>query len=95
MQKNEVYSWRIRLQTRAELEAAARRKGVPLAAILDEIAGRWLEEQRTAARGEEEEQERVREAAALAFGRIRGGKARRSERARDLVRDRLRRRRAR
>jgi hypothetical protein len=95
MQKNEVYSWRIPRQTRAELEDAARRRGVPLAVVLDEIARRWLEEQRAASSDQDAEQARIRAAAERAFGTIQGGDARRSEKARDTLRGRLAGRRAR
>ena len=95
MPKNEVYAWRIPRETRAELEEAARRRRVPLAAVLDEIARRWLQEQREGSRDEEDEQARIRAAASRTFGAIRGGEPRRSERARDAIRSRLARRHAR
>lgn len=89
MPKNEVYAWRIPRETRAELEEAARRRRVPLAAVLDEIARRWLQEQREGSRDEEDEQARIRAAASRTLGAIRGGEPRRSERARDAIRSRL------
>ncbi len=89
MDKNEVYSWRIPRETRLQLEEAARRRGVPLAVVLDEIARQWLEEERAGTRDGEAEQARIRAAAMRAIGKVKGGDTRRAEQARQTIRKKL------
>ncbi len=90
MSKSDVYSWRISPETRAALELEARREGTTIAALLDRLAGDWLLRGRRPAPGAEEaEQARLHAAAATTFGTIAGGDARRAERARAAVRERL------
>jgi hypothetical protein len=40
--KTVVYRWRLSPKRKAELEAAARREGISLAALLNRITGDWL-----------------------------------------------------
>ncbi len=47
--KNQVYSWRISAQKKAELESEARREGTSLAQLLELITADWLQEQRSRA----------------------------------------------
>lgn len=86
--KTEVYSWRVSAETKAALDEEARRERSTVAAVLDRIAGEWLDERRRSAGGDDE-QARLHAAAACSFGKIAGGDPRRSERARDAIRRRL------
>lgn len=45
--KDQVYSWRISAQKKAELESEARREGTSLARLLEKITAEWLQEQRS------------------------------------------------
>lgn len=91
MAKTDVYSWRVRPSTKEGLEQAARERGASVAAVLDEIVEDWLA-RRPAQGGEDEEQRRLHRAASRFVGMIEGGEPDRAERARELVRERLRRR---
>jgi hypothetical protein len=93
--KSAVYSWRVSPDTKAALEDEARQLGENLSQLLDRIAREWLEARRGGASGTEEEQVRLRATASRAIGKIAGGKARRAERVRVTIRERLERRRAR
>ncbi len=95
MRKSEVYSWRVSPDLKSALEHAAREERGSLGALIDRIAAEWLERKRRAARGDELTQRRLQAAAARCFGTIRGGDEYRSEKARELVRARLTKRRAR
>jgi hypothetical protein len=83
--KTEVYSWRLSPHRKAELEREARREGTSLAALLEEITGSWLEEQRRSRNGDEAEQAAIRKRAAAAIGSIAGGDPSRSSQASKLV----------
>jgi hypothetical protein len=93
MAKDEVYSWRLTLDVKTALEEQARRRGVSVATLLEEITGEWL---RSAAEGTdaEAEQRRLRAAAEPFVGAIRGRDPDRAAEARQRVRERLRRGRA-
>lgn len=88
--KTEVYSWRVSTNLKTGLEREARRRKVSLSAVLDMAAEEWL--LRNTADGDEEEQQRLQQAAAKYLGVLAGGRARRSEGVRQEVRARLRRR---
>jgi hypothetical protein len=86
MPKSEVYSWRVAPEIKRCLELEARRRNLTLAQMLDQIAQDWLAEHAANDPGPE----RIRAAARRWIGSISGGSNRRSERVRELVRDRLR-----
>jgi hypothetical protein len=88
--KTEVYSWRVSAQRKAELESEARREGMSLAGLLDQITADWLEERRNARNGDEAEQAAIRKRMMAAVGSIRGGDPTRSQRASELVREIIR-----
>ncbi|HEX6204106.1 MAG TPA: hypothetical protein VF100_13985 [Thermoanaerobaculia bacterium] len=92
MAKTEVYSWRVDRATKAALEEAARERRASVATVLDEIVEEWLSRRENGS--DADEQRRLHEAASRCVGAIEGGDARRAERSRELVRERLRRRRA-
>jgi len=93
MGKSEVYSWRVSPETKAALEHEARRAGLSLAELLKRISVDWLEERRSENGTESAEQRRLHAQAAKLFGAIAGGDPRRSARSREIVRERLARRR--
>ena len=92
--KTEVYTWRVSSAMKAGLEEAARSKKQSVAKLLDEIVSEGLgaAEQENAA--ETNNQRRLHARVARFLGCMTGGVARRSERTRELVRARLKRRRA-
>lgn len=92
--KTEVYSWRLSGQLKSDLERQARQHGVPLSSILDEAVRDWLEKNNGDSSGDEA-QRRLHAAAAGCFGAFAGGDSRRSEKASQAVRTRIRRRHAR
>lgn len=85
--KTEVYSWRVSTELKTGLEREAKQRKVSLSAVLDLAARDWLAKNR--ADEDEEEQRRLHAAAAKSFGTISGPGGRRSERVRELVRERL------
>ncbi|MBI2834515.1 MAG: hypothetical protein HYX76_08845 [Acidobacteria bacterium] len=89
--KTEVYTWRLSPATKAHLEEVARETNRTVAQLLDEIVAERLD----TLDGNEadiELQRRLHARVARFLGNISGGGARRSERARELVRARLKRR---
>lgn len=86
MAKTEVYSWRLSPEVKRSLEDEARRRSVTLAEMLDQIAQEFLS-RRTRT---DDAQDRIRAVARRSIGSISGGGAGRSERVRELVRERLR-----
>jgi|SRR5579871_3990442 len=89
--KTEVYSWRLSAEKKAALEGEARREGTSLSALLDGITGDWLSARRDGKGDDEAEQAAIRKRAAAAIGSIQGGDPMRASRARELVRERIRR----
>jgi hypothetical protein len=79
--------YNISAQKKAELESEARRAGTSLAQLLELITADWLQEQRKARNGDEQEQAAIRRWVMAAVGTIRGGDPTRSQRASDLVRE--------
>ena len=93
MGKSEVYSWRVSPELKSALEQAARAEQTSVSKLLDSIVAAWL--QQADSNGNQEAiQRRLHRAAAKTLGEIRGGDPRRAERARELVRKRLTKRRA-
>ena len=88
--KNQVYSWRISAQKKAELESEARREGTSLAQLLELITADWVQEQRKSRNGDEKELAAIRGRVMAAVGTIRGGDPTRSQRASQLVREIIR-----
>jgi hypothetical protein len=95
MGKTEVYSWRVSSEVKDDLEHAARSERRSLGALLDQISREWLAARRQRGGDDEQVQRQLHAAAAKCFGAVRGSDRRRSERTRELVRDRLTRRNAR
>jgi hypothetical protein len=93
--KDQVYSWRISAQKKAELESEARREGTSLAQLLEQITADWMHQRRNSRNGDEKEQAAIRRRVMVAVGSIRGGDPTRSQRASELVREIIRRKHAR
>ena len=89
--KNEVYTWRVSSTTKASLEEVARSTNRSVAQLLDAIVADHLSSASDGCESEIE-QRRFHSRAARFLGCLAGGAARRSERARELVRARLKRR---
>lgn len=90
--KTEVYSWRLSSEAKMALEDEARRAGMTLSALLDQVTEEWLEARRREAPGDVEAQARLHAAAGRCIGVIAGGRPRRAETARVAIRKRLARR---
>jgi hypothetical protein len=88
--KTEVYTWRVSAAMKASLEEAARDTNRSVARLLDEIVAERLDV--TGRATELDGQRRLHARAARFLGCIAGGDLRRSERTRELVRARLKRR---
>ena len=88
--KTEVYSWRVSTEVKTSLERAARSRKVSLSAVLDTAAREWL--MKSGFEGDDDQKQRkLQQAASQCFGVFASGDSRRSERASDAVRKRLRR----
>jgi hypothetical protein len=83
-----VYSWRVSPALKSVLEERARTSGKSLGSLLDTIAEEWLLANATGIVDQAQLQKRV----ARTFGTFRSAQRYRAERARELVRARLRRR---
>ena len=94
MGKSEVYSWRLSRETKAALEDEARRQRSSLASVLERIVQEWRRRQ-DAPGDDAAEQARLHAAAAKSFGRIAGRHPYSAARTREVMRQRLRRPRAR
>src|SRR5438093_13636648 len=92
--KTEVYTWRVSAAMKASLEEAARVTNRSVAKLLDEIVAERLATGE-AGEAEMEHQRRLHLRAARFLGCFAGSARRRSERTRELVRERLKRRHAR
>lgn len=93
MSKSEVYSWRVSPELKSALEEAARAERTTVSKLLDGIVAAWLEQ--ADSNGDQQAiQRRLHRAAARTLGKIHGGNPRRAERARELLRKRLTKRRA-
>jgi hypothetical protein len=89
MSKTEVYSWRLDPDLKQRLEGAARAEKTSIGGLLDRIARDWLGK-----RGWDGDdaamQRRLRAEAAKWIGSIRGDDPTRAERAKEIVRKRIR-----
>jgi hypothetical protein len=93
--KTDVYTWRVSSAMKASLEEAARDTNRSVARLLDEIVAERLDATGQASEAEMDNQRRLHSRAARFLGCIAAGDARRSERTREIVRARLKRRHAR
>lgn len=93
MQKTEVYSWRVSPATKGRLEEAARSRRQSVAQLLDEIVTGALNADDQDDEADADQQRRLHARAARFAGCLTGRDPRRAERAAELVRARLRRRR--
>lgn len=93
MAKNEVYSWRLSVETKAALEEAARQKQSSMAELLNQIVSDWLASQRALEAGEAEQQ-RLHTAALKTIGTLRGDDTNRASNVKTLLRTKLAQRRA-
>ena len=89
--KEQVYSWRISAQKKAELESEARRKGTSLAQLLDQITADWMHQRRNSRNGDEAEQARIRKRVETVIGSLAGGNPHRASQASQRVREIIRR----
>ena len=79
--KTEVYSWRLSVDRKAELEAEARREGTSVSALLDLVKLTGLPKRRIGHADDEAEQAAIRKRSSAAIGSIRGGDPTRASRA--------------
>ena len=91
--KTEVYTWRVSAAMKASLEEAARETRRSVAQLLEAIVMEHLSAPDHTGRSDIEQQRRLHTRTARFLGSLAGGSARRSERVRQLVRTRLKRRR--
>jgi predicted transcriptional regulator len=89
MSKTEVYSWRLDPDLKRRLEAVAHEEKTSIGALLDRIARDWLG-RRASQEDEEALQRRLHAEAAKWIGSIRGDDPTRSERVKEIVRERVR-----
>jgi hypothetical protein len=89
MSKSEVYSWRLDPDLKRRLEEAARQEKTSIGGLLDRLAREWLG-RRASEDDEEALQRRLHAAAAKWIGSIQGDDPTRSERVKEIVRDRVR-----
>jgi len=81
--KSEVYSWRLSLALKMQLEAAAREEKVPLSALLERLVREWLDKQMP---DDSEQQRRLHERARRAIGTVSiGGPSATNERVREVM----------
>ena len=86
--KSEVYSWPVATDLKTRLKREAHRLKMSVSAALDLAARDWLDKSRAEV-DSDEEQLLLRKAASKCFGVLASGDARRSESARQAVRQRL------
>lgn len=89
MRKSEIYTWRLSPVTKAALEEAAREQSRSVADLLEEIVTESLGATGRESDTEAERQRSLHARAARFAGRIAGADPERSERARQIVRERL------
>ena len=89
-----MYTWRVSSAMKASLEEAARNKKRSVAQLLDEIVSEGLGAAEKQNEAEVNNQRRLHARVARFLGCMTSGVARRSERTRELVRARLKRRHA-
>ena len=86
--KTQVYNWRVSSELKSDLEREARLRQAPVSVLLEEAVIAWLN--RTGDQSEEQEQQKLHQAAGECIGTISSAGKNRSENTRKLVRDRLR-----
>ena len=92
--KTEVYTWRVSAAMKTSLEEAARNRKRSVARLLDDIVSESLRAAEQENEAEINNQHRLQARTARFLGCMTSGVARRSERTRELVRARLKRRHA-
>ena len=92
--KTAVYSWRLSDELKSNLEHHARLRRVPVSKVLETAVREWLVKAESET-PEDELQKRLHEAAAKYIGVLDGGDPHRAENAREIIRARLRSKRAR
>jgi predicted transcriptional regulator len=92
--KTQVYSWRLSAEVKTDLEREARVRRMPVSAILEAAVRDWLKKAQDNGT-EEETQRQLHAAAGRCLGVLESGDPGRSERARETLRELLRRRHAR
>ena len=90
--KTAVYSWRLSDELKSNLERHARFRRVPVSTILEDAARDWLERAGQSDEDDQETQHRLHAAAEKCMGVVESAYPGGSERVRELVRDRVRRR---
>jgi hypothetical protein len=90
--KTEVYSWRLSGELKSGLERQARLRKVSVSSILDIAVREWLRKSGLDVAGDEAQRE-LHKSAAKCIGVLAGRNSRRAETAREMIRERLRRRR--
>jgi predicted DNA-binding protein len=86
--KSTVYKWRLPAELKKRLAAAARRRGTSISAILNAAILSWLAKTEEFA-VDEKEQAELHARAEKFFGTLSGGDPHRSEKVREIVRERL------
>ncbi len=89
MSKSEVYSWRLSLRLKQQLEKAARLKKKSLEQLLEEIAANWLEHFWEGTSSFEERQQAMRDSAMESIGALHGKNPNRAETVSTEIRARL------
>jgi predicted DNA-binding protein len=89
MPKTEVYSWRVSPAVKDRLEAAARREGRSVAALLEDLVTHHLAADEDAAHADEARQQELHARAARLAGSVAGADPDRSVTVRQRVRARL------
>ncbi len=87
--KTEVYSWRVSADLKIGLEREAQRRKMSLSAVLDLAARDWLKKGEAEV-GDDEAQLRLHKDALKCLGAFASGDEHRSEKARQTLRNRLR-----
>ena len=89
--RTEVYSWRLSVELKSDLERVARERKLSVSAVLDIAVREWLKKSASDTVADEEQQ-RLHAAAETCLGILEGGNPRRSETARDAIQSQLRKR---
>jgi hypothetical protein len=91
---SEVYSWRVSTELKSDLEREAALRKTSVSAVLTLAVREWLKKSAMSVE-EDAQQQALHEAASKCLGAIAGRDPQRAENASRIVRERLRRRRAR
>jgi hypothetical protein len=85
--RTEVYSWRLSGERKADLESEARREGISVSKLLEQITADWLAQRRNGHSDDEAEQAALRKRVMATVGTIRSEDSTRSQRTGELVRE--------